>query len=220
MNLPAQIEDRLQSLPSKRRRVVVNGLHSFVSLLLEQSASTDNLKRVEAASQGAIDALDLLMLATSRQLDRFGRLLVEVRAENDAEELDLDALEASGRLQVLALYRAVEEESLSVAHLEAEGIQRQRLKQLRDQHRLLGIKLPFRRGFLYPRWQFGDDLRPKGFLPEVLRVAREEELDALGVHQVMTNPAAGGGTTPLELCEQGCLELALNALRGTGELGG
>ncbi len=220
MNLPAKIEDRLQSLPSKRRRVVVDGVNSFARELVEQSASTDNLKRVEAASRAAVDALDLLMMATSRQLERLGKLLAELRAGTDAEDMDLEALEASGRLQVLARYRSVEDQSLSVAQLEAAGIQRQRLKQLRDQDRLLGIKLPFQRGFLYPRWQFGDDLRPKMYLPEILKVARAEEIDALGVHLVMTNPTAGGGTMPLELCEQGRLDLALNALRGTGELGG
>ena len=220
MILPAKIENRLQSLPTRKRRVVVDGVENFTRQLLEQSKSSSNLKRVAAASQAAVDAFDLLMLATSGQLERLGSLLAEMRVSTDAETLDLPSLEASGRLQVLALHRRVEEESLSVAELEAAGIQRQRLKQLRDQDRLLGIKLPFQRGFLYPRWQFGDDLRPKSFLPDLLKVAREEEIDALGVHLVMTNPTAGGGKTPLELCEQSRLDLALHALRGTDELGG
>ena len=220
MNLAPKIESRLQDLPAKRRRVVIDSVNHFVTRLLAQSASIDDLKQVKATGQAAADAFDLLSMATSRQLERLGKLLAEVRAEHDVEEMDLEALEGSGRLQVLALYRAVEDESLSVAQLEAAGIHRQRLKQLRDRGRLLGIKLPFQRGFLYPRWQFGDDLRPKRYLPQILTVAREEGLDALSVHRVMTHPAAGGGTTPLELCEQGRVELALNALRGTGELGG
>jgi hypothetical protein len=220
MNLAPKIEDRLRSLPSKRRRVVVHGVNSFAQQLVEKSSNSNSLKRIEAASQAAVDTFGLLMMATSRQLDRLSKLLAEVRTEDEAEVADVEALEASGHFQVLALYRAIEEDSLSVAQLEAAGIQRQRLKQLRDQDRLFGVKLPFQRGFLYPRWQFGDDLRPKDFLPDIMKVAHEEELDAFGVHLVMTNPAAGGGTTPLELCEQGRLELALNALRGTGELGG
>ena len=180
-----------------------------------QADGGEALRGVMAESSADLVILDLVMPGEDGlSLTRY------LRAETDAEAIDLEALEASGRLQVLSLYRAVEEESLSVALLEEAGIQRQRLKQLRDQDRLLGIQLPFRRSFLYPRWQFGDDLRPKMFLPEVLRVAREAGLDALGVHRVMTNPSAAGGTTPLELCEQGRVELAMNALRGAGERGG
>lgn len=220
MSLPPQIESRLRSLPSKRRRVVVEKINGYAHELIAQAANEDNLGKLEAVGQASVDTLDLLMLATARQLERYRQLLADVRAAADPEQMELEDLEASGRLQVLELYREVEEASLSVAELEEAGIQRQRLKQLRDQGRLLGIQLPFRRGFLYPRWQFGRDLRPKEFLAEVLRVAGEKGLDPLSVHRLMTHAGSGGGTTPLELCEQGQTRLALNALHGTGEVGG
>lgn len=137
-----------------------------------------------------------------------------------AEELETEELETRGRLQLLALLGAVKDASLSVAELESAGISRQRLKELRDQNYLLGIQLPFQRGFLYPRWQFEDDLTPKAFLPRVLEVADEAGLDALTVHQILTNPAAGGGVTPLQLCEDGRIETTLDILRAFGESGG
>lgn len=220
MNLTAETEGWLLGLPRKRRQVVLAGLDEFARGLRDQTRTTDDLKKVEAASRAATDVLKLLMTATSGRFLRLAELLAELRAATDAEEMTGEELEASGRLQVLALYRTVEEESLTVAELEAAGISRQRLKQLRDQNRLLGVKLPFQRGFLYPRWQFARDLRPRGFLPRVLAAAAEEGLDALTVHRVMTNPAAGGGASPLELCETGQIEQALNALRTVGELGG
>lgn len=216
MNLATHIEHQLDALFSRRRRAVLAGLNTVARELLRQSLIAEDLDKVEAASRAATDTIEILMRAPSRQLER----MAELRAETAAAEMDLEGLEASGRLQVLALYRAVEEESLSVSELAAAGISRQRLQQLRDQDRLLGIQLPFRRGFLYPRWQFGEDLRPRDFLPEILAVAHEQGLDALTVHRVMTNPAAGGGVSPLELCEQGQSGQAINALRTLGELGG
>lgn len=220
MDFPAQIEARLHDLPAKRRRTVVQGLNRLAAELVALSAITDDLKKLEAASRAAADVVELLMTGTAGQLTRLARLLDDLRGGIDAEELTPGELEASGRLQVLAVYRAVEEESFSVAELEEAGIQRQRLKQLRDQDRLLGIQLPFQRGFLYPRWQFGEDLRPRRFLPQILAVARESGWDALSVHRFMTHPQKGGAPAPLELCERGSVELALNALRAAGELGG
>ncbi len=220
MHLTAEIEDWLHELPRKRRQVVLDGLDEFARALREQARVADDLKRIRAASRAATDALKLLMTVRSRQLMDLAGQLADLRAATDAAEMADEELEASGRLQVLALYRAVEEESLSVAELEAAGISRQRLQQLRGQDRLLGIQLPFRRGFLYPRWQFAADLRPRDFLPEVLAAAREQGLDGLTVHRLMTRPDAGGELSPLALCEQGLLEQALNVLRAVGELGG
>lgn len=220
MDFPEPIEARLHELPMKRRRTVVQGLHRLATELVALSAITDDLKKLEAASRAAADVVELLMTGSAGQLTRLARLLADLRSEIDAEEMTSEELEASGRLQVLALYRAVEEESFSVAELERAGIHRQRLKQLRDQNRLLGIQLPFQRGFRYPRWQFGDDLRPKAYLPEILEAAHEMGWDALSVHRLMTQSKGEGAPAPLELCERGRIGLALNALRAAGELGG
>ncbi len=220
MELTPNLEHQLRGLPQKRRRVVVDGLNSFARGLLEQSAASGDLQKVETASRAALDALEVLMSASPELLARLTDVLAELRTESEAAEMDLAELKASGRLQVVASYRAVEAESLSVAELEAAGIQRQRLQQLRDQDRLLGIRLPFQRGFLYPRWQFGDDLRPGRYLPELLAAARQAGLDALTVHRVMTRPTADGDRTLVDLCQQGAIEPALYALRNVGELGG
>ena len=220
MNLAPQLEQRLHDLPGRRRQVVEDSLNGLAQELLEGELATASLAKVEAAGRVAIDALEVLMTASPELLERVGQALADMRAEIDAEETDPDALAAGGRLQVVELFRRIEAESLTVAQLEAAGIQRQRLKQLRDQDRLLGIELPFRRGFLYPQWQFGDDLRPRSELPDLLAAAREAGLDAITVHRAMTRPEAGDGATLLELCARGRLDLALNALRTFGELGG
>lgn len=220
MELALQIDDLYKKLSARRRRVVLAGVNAFARELLEKSADTDSLAKVEATGQAAVDAVDLLMRGSGRQVSQVTDMLATMRQQTEAEDLETEELEASGRLQLLALYRAVEEASLSVAELESAGISRQRLKQLRDQHRLLGIRLPFQRGFLYPRWQFEDDLTPKPFLPRVLDVAQEAGLDALTVHQILTNPAAGGGVTPLQLCEDGRVDTTLDILRTFGESGG
>lgn len=220
MELTPQIEDRLRTLSSRRRRVVVESLNLFARELLDQSAASRNSKRIQVAGRAAVDAFEVLMSGGAGQVARVSDLLAQVRSDIPAEEMELEELEASGRLELLALYRSVEEESLKVSELEEAGISRQRLKQLRDQDRLLGIKLPFQRGFLYPRWQFGEDLTPASFLPEILAAARKEGLDELTVHRLMTDPDAGGGTPLCALCRRGEIELALNAIRTFGQSGG
>jgi hypothetical protein len=220
MDLAPAIETRLRELPPKRRRVVLDSLNALARELLDRTSATRELKKVQAAGQAAVDAVEVLMGGRRPEVERVSEVLAELRAGTEAEEMDLGELEASGRLQLLALYRAVEEDSLKVAELEEAGISRQRLAQLRQQDRLLGIKLPFQRGFVYPRWQFEDDLTPKGFLPEVLAAAREEGLDPLTVHRVLTRPEAGGGEPPVALCQGGRVDLAVNALRALGQSGG
>lgn len=220
MTLALAISDRLQQLPERRRRLVEEGLNRFAEELVERSAEVGDLKKIEAASRAAVDAVDVLMFGRREELERLQELLAELRSRLDADGMELMELEASGRLQLLALYRGVEEESLSVAELEEVGISRQRLKQLRDEGRLLGILLPFRRGYLYPSWQFQEDLTPLSFLPELLEVAAEEDIDPLTVHRLLTNRPAGDGATPLQLCEEGRVDLARNLLRAHGQSGG
>ena len=66
MNLNPQIEARLHDLPSKRRRVVVDGLDGFARELLEQSTSTDDLKKVELYAFGGLSSHLHLLLGASR----------------------------------------------------------------------------------------------------------------------------------------------------------
>lgn len=220
MELSPVLETRLQKLPAKRRRAVVASLNELAEELLEDWAATADLARIEAAGQAAADTVELLMGGGVRDVARVSRLLAEIRDGHEAEEMSMDELEASGRLQLLTAYRAVEEESFQVSELEEAGISRQRLAQLRRQDRLLGIDLPFQRGFLYPQWQFGRDLTPKGYLRELMKEAHLGGLDALTVHRVMTQTKVGEGASLVELCDRGRVDLALNALRTASQSGG
>ncbi len=133
--------------------------------------------------------------------------------------MGLHELEAQGRLRVYSLFRTVEGQSWTVAELEGLGIQRQRLKQLRNQKRLLGIKLPSHRGFLYPHWQLTEAMRPREIVQELVEAGEDAGLDSLGLHLLLTNPRAGGGETPLEMIERGRSDLALNVIRTADEMG-
>ncbi len=220
MELTPAIETRLQELPAKRRRAVVASLNEFAQELLDRWGSTGELARIEAAGQAAVDTVEMLMGGGAADVARVSKLLAEIREGHDAKEMSMDELEASGRLQLLTAYRAVEEESFQVSEFEDAGISRQRLAQLRRQDRLLGIDLPFQRGFLYPRWQFGRDLTPKGYLRELLKEAHLGGLDALTVHRVMTQTKVGEEASLVELCDHGRVDLALNALRTASQSGG
>lgn len=68
---------------------------------------------------------------------------------------------------------------------------------------------------LYPAWQFDESVRP--LLP-ALRAANPR-LDADSLHAVMTNPAAGDGTAPLDLLRAGKLDLVCQILAAAGEMG-
>lgn len=220
MELTPALETRLQELPAKRRKAVVASLNELAEELLDHWAVTSDLARIEAAGQAAADTVELLMSGGARDVARVSKLLAEIREDHDAEDMSLDELEASGRLQLLTLYRSVEEESFQVSELEEAGISRQRLAQLRRQDRLLGIDLPFQRGFLYPRWQFDSYMSPKAYLPELLAEARRAGLDNLTVHRLLTRPESGDGAPLYERCDQGRVDLALNALYTVGQSGG
>ena len=136
------------------------------------------------------------------------------------DEPDAGTLEQWGRLQVLATYEGVREESHTVAWLEEHGVSRQRLNQWRRAGRLCGIAdVPGVKGFAYPRWQFTDTLRPQDWLPPILHAATEARLDGLALHLFMTNREAGDGRSPLETAESGDVETAVKLVAAANAQG-
>jgi len=83
---------------------------------------------------------------------------------------------------------------------------RERYRQLRQQHRLIGVRIPGTSGFWYPAWQFDDDLQPLRQLPQLADIQDEARLSAVELHELMTNPDAGGGIEPAELLRAGDIE--------------
>lgn len=133
------------------------------------------------------------------------------------DDVDDETLSDWGRLRVLTMYEQVRGEVHTVGWLEEQGVSRQRVNQWRSAGRLYGIKgIPGVRGFAYPRWQFGDTLHPREFMPGLTAAAEDARLDPLALHGLMTNPAAAGGQTPLALLDQGEQALVERLVRAAG----
>ena len=225
MTLTAEIEARIEALPASRRKIVEETLNTLAVGLVERTSETRELARASTAGRATVDAMSLLMTgdegAVARVEEALANLgLSRISTTTGEASRDPEDLERWGRLKMLAFYRAIEEASFKVADLEEVGISRQRLAQLRAKDELLGIKLSFQRGFVYPRWQFGRGMKPKPYLPDLISAARREGLDAISLHGLMSNPEAGGGEPLYEACDRGRVDLALTAIGVSGELGG
>lgn len=140
--------------------------------------------------------------------------------EDEGHPASLDELEVRNRLRVFARYREIGERSLSGPMLQERlGVSRQRLGQLRNEKRLLGLRLPIRREVHYPLWQFGEDGRPLGIVPRLIEASEEAGMGALALDALMTNLAAvdaGDGETPADLLRTGdpeAEEYVLGAVR-------
>ncbi len=104
--------------------------------------------------------------------------------------------EARNLRRVFLLWRRAAEESLTAEDL---GVSRQQLKHLRDAHRVVGLQLPLRRGFVYPAWQFDQESgEPFASIPQILAAAQEAKLTPLGLHLLMVSTAAENGGTPAD----------------------
>jgi hypothetical protein len=80
---------------------------------------------------------------------------------------------------------------------------RERYRQLRQLHRLIGLRVPGTAGFSYPAWQFDDDLQPLPHVPELAAIQDEADLSAAELHELMTNADVGAGIEPAELLRTG-----------------
>lgn len=181
-------------------------------------STAERLARLPVADQRRLepvmDALleELLRLSPS-ELARLAPIMT-------ATDSELGTLERRNLLRALDLWREIEGASLSGPELQtALGVGRESLRQMRTDGRLLGVRVPGRRDFRYPRWQFDTRGRPRPELRELLAAAREAGLEALDVHLILTNPAAGeGGQAPAEsLATEPGAARALDLLRAGAE---
>lgn len=138
----------------------------------------------------------------------------EERFPEDPEEFDerlLKELEVENLLRVYAGYREVEQRSVSGEELTRRlGVSRQRLEQLRGGKRLLWIKLPFRRSYYYPIWQFDGRGEPLTLMPRLIEAAGEAGMDAEDLDAFMTSTDMGEGKPPHEVLKSGEEELVLS----------
>jgi hypothetical protein len=174
--LDPEIEKRFGERPRGEREVLSGAMGSIARVLLDGSAE-------EVAS-----------------------LEEMLRREPGGKTASLDELEARNKLRVFARYREIEARSVPGSELrERLGVSRQRLGQLREEKKLLGLRLPIRREVYYPLWQFDDEGKPLAVMPALIGVAEEAGLGALALDALMTNPGAVdmGGVTPAELLRSG-----------------
>jgi hypothetical protein len=182
-----------------------------VAAKIEEQDKAVEIERRVAALTDAFTAF--IEQATADDLDAFAQVLDGAGARTEADE----ALDDWGRLRVLTMYEQVRGDVHTVGWLEEHGVSRQRVNQWRSAGRLCGIKgVPGVRGFAYPRWQFGDTLHPRDFMPAITAAAEDARMDALALHLFMTNQAAGGGQTPLALAEQGAVAQVERLIRAAG----
>jgi len=198
---------------------VAETIEQMLDLLIEAAAEEDvSGRQLRERGRLALDTLDLVVVHPDpARLDLVADALEAVEVDN-AVDVGREEAEARARLRLHALYQRIIRDSYSVADLRAR-VSRQRLKQLRDQDRLFAIEIPFFKGMLYPRWQFELGTgKPRAIMPELVAAARGAGLDAIGFHQTMLSPAAGGGDlTPVDLLDEGEEEAVLRILRAANQ---
>lgn len=150
-------------------------------------------------AEDAVAAVGSVLIADTSALMDVARL---VRQGTTVEESQSPAAQEARNLRrVFALWRRAGEESLSADDL---GVSRQQLKHLRDGGKLVALRLPMHREFVYPAWQFDSATgQPLDGIPEVLEAAEEAKLSPLGLHLLMVSPAAEEGMTFAEFLAAG-----------------
>ena len=104
--------------------------------------------------------------------------------------------EARNLRRVFALWRGAGEESLSAEDL---GVSRQQLKHLRDAAKLVALRLPMHREFVYPAWQFDSETgQPLECVSEIVAASEQVRLSPLGLHLLMVSTAGEDGTSPAD----------------------
>jgi hypothetical protein len=145
-------------------------------------------------AEEAITAVGSALIRDTSALMDAARLVrseaVEGESPSQAEQ------EARNLRRVFALWRRAAEESLSAEDL---GVSRQQLKHLRDAAKLVALRLPLRREFVYPAWQFNTATgEPLDGISEIAKAAEEAKLSPLGLHLLMVSPEAEAGTAPAD----------------------
>ena len=172
----------------------------------------------EVISDAVTAVARALMSRSSQALRQLEARLRETTPVGDdpdaATDEQLDELEARNLLRRIASWRAIEGRSIPGRELsERLGVSRQRIGQLREERRLVALRLPFRRDTLYPTWQFGEDGAPLRDLPRLLEVAREAGVGALDLEALMMGPTADHGNSPADMLREGRVEEVFAIIR-------
>jgi hypothetical protein len=150
------------------------------------------LERLPPPRRALVEAA--VTLAAQLLLDEPPEALRKFLASGDLESPA--RLKNRARLQLLTA--RVQAESIRGSELRKRlGISRQRLAQLRNAGKLLGIQPPLRTEHWYPEWQFDAAGKVRPVVPALVGAAREARLTPLSLHLMLTNPDAGVEGSPL-----------------------
>jgi hypothetical protein len=200
---------RYTALPKRQRQVVMQSMADVAGTLAETACLGHiEVKDLAARARVASDTFRLIAKASPDKFEALSDAIAPIVELDPAQTSDEDAA-AAGRLLVRQLHERIVRQSYSVGELRDLGVQRQRLAQLRKEGRLVGIDLPYKRGLLYPRWQFDASFRPRPEMPELIATAKGAELDPIEFHVLMTNVEAGDGVAPVDLLDSGQHDLVL-----------
>ena len=165
---------------------------------------------------------------SSERLRALGEALEAIRGDGPEETEDEDrglprgtALEGArmrNLVRVLEDRARFREESLRSGTVEkALGMGRERLRQMREAGRILGLVQGERRPTLYPYWQFRGDGELFEGLEEIVAAAREADMDPKTLHFFMTEPDERlGGALPVVLLRQGRAGEVARLIRSAG----
>lgn len=137
----------------------------------------------ELVEQGIVNVFRL-MTAGSR--DHVAAVVEKLQPEVEKPEESADALETRNLLRVFADWQQVRAQSVSGEQLNNLGIGKEALEGRRRRGTLLALKVPFSKGFFYPRWQFGIDGQPLKAIPRLLKQAKLSRLTPTDLHFLMT----------------------------------
>jgi hypothetical protein len=180
------IDEEIKHRPDPEKRLISAVIPEILHAMA--SGSSKELRALEGALREATDS--------------------EHDLPEDPEELTPELarrLDLENLFGVWADYQELEERSVSGESLSARArVTRQRLEQLRSAGRLVGIRIPFRRSYYYPTWQF--DLATGEMLLQIYdleRTAAEVGMDHMALDGFMTNPEAGDGVAPGDVFQRG-----------------
>ncbi len=194
-----EIDKKLEKLGPDERRLREGLINGFAQLVAAEDSS-ERLSEIESAL-GA---------------------LPRVGEEGVSREAALEAARMRNVARVLEDRARLKEECLRSGAVEkALGVGRERLRQMRERGRLVGIVQGERRPTLYPYWQFTSEGNLLEGLEEIVSASREAGMGAERLHFFMTGSNGRlGGERPVDLLKNseadGGTERVAHVLRSSG----
>lgn len=177
-----EIERKLERLGPDERRLREGLINGFAQLVAAEDSS-ERLLEIEFALES----------------------LPKVGEEGVSREASLEAAKMRNVARVLEDRARLKEECLRSGAVEkALGVGRERLRQMREQGRLVGIVQGERRPTLYPYWQFSGEGSLIEGLEQIISASREAGMGSEKLHFFMTEPNGRlGGERPLKIFKDG-----------------